>query len=323
MVYRRQYGGQRPSRRVVRRPAPAQFGRSRSGGSSVARSMLGGGRRRGGFRWQIMLLFAIGAGIYYFMNQETVPLTGRSQLRTMEPAQEMQLGLQSYQQILSDSKVLSGNEPVVQAVRQIGDRLATTADQMLVAETGKPSGFDWAVNVIDSEQANAFALPGGYSAIYTGLIPIAENEDGLAVVMGHEIAHALAHHGAERMAQQNMQRIVGAGVSLGAGGMDAGAQRAVMGVFGGISQYGYALPFSRKHESEADYIGLLLVARACYDPREAPKLWERMGANAGATPPEFQSTHPSPETRVADFKRWMPEAIELYNYNCPTKISIR
>jgi predicted Zn-dependent protease len=263
-----------------------------------------------------MLLFAVGAAIYYFMNQETVPLTGRKQLRTMEPAQEMALGLQSYEQILGDSRVVSPNEPVVQAVRQIGERLKRAA-------APEDPGFEWAFNVIDSEQANAFALPGGYTAIYTGLIPIAENEDGIAVIMGHEIGHALAHHGAERMAQQNMQRIVGAGVSLGAGGMDTGAQRAVMGVFGGISQYGYALPFSRKHESEADYIGLILVARACYDPREAPLLWERMGANGGATPPEFQSTHPSPATRVADFQAWMPEAIAIYNQNCPTKISMR
>ncbi len=309
MVYRRQYNTGQPVRRSVQ--GMAQLGGGR------------GMRRRGGFRWQIMLLFAIGAGIYYMMNQETVPLTGRKQLRTMAPQQEIQLGLQSYQQILSDSAVVSDNEPVVQAVRKIGDRLARTADQMLIEETGEPSGFEWAVNVIDSDQANAFALPGGYSAIYTGLIPIAKNEDGIAVIMGHEIGHALAHHGAERMAQQNMKRIVGAGVSLGAGGMDYGAQRAVMGVFGGISQYGFALPFSRKHESEADYIGLILVARACYDPREAPALWERMGENGGATPPEFQSTHPSPETRVTDFQNWMPEAIEIYNQNCPTKISMR
>ena len=282
-------------------------------------SQFGGGRtlrRRGGFRWQIMLLFAVGAAIYYFMNQETVPLTGRKQLRTMEPAQEMQLGLQSYQQILGDSQVVSPNEPVVQAVRQIGERLKRAA-------APEDPGFEWAFNVIDSDQANAFALPGGYTAIYTGLIPIAENENGIAVIMGHEIGHALAHHGAERMAQQNMQRIVGAGVSLGAGGMDLGAQQAVMGVFGGISQYGYALPFSRKHETEADYIGLILVARACYDPREAPRPWERMGANGGATPPEFQSTHPAPETRVSDFNKWMPEAIAIYNQNCPTKISTR
>ena len=302
MVYRRQYGSRTPVRRTAN-----------------GMSQLGGGRRvrrRGGFRWQIMLLFAIGAGVYYLMNQETVPLTGRKQLRTMEHSQEMALGLQSYQQILSDSRVVSPNEPVVQAVQQIGERLKRAA-------APEDPGFEWAFNVIDSDQANAFALPGGYTAIYTGLIPIAENENGIAVIMGHEIGHALAHHGAERMAQQNMQRIVGAGVSLGAGGMDIGAQRAVMGVFGGVSQYGYALPFSRKHESEADYIGLVLVARACYDPREAPRLWERMGANAGANPPEFQSTHPAPETRVADFEKWMPEAIAIYNQNCPTKISMR
>lgn len=283
--------------------------------NQFGRSNLGR-RRGGGFRWQIMVLFAIGAAVYYFANQETVPFTGRKQLRTMKPAQEMQLGLQSYQQILNDNREnLLTSGPVVDATREIGARLARAA-------ANEDPGFDWAFNVIDSPQANAFALPGGYTAVYTGLIPIAENEDGLAVVMGHEIGHALAHHGAERMAQQNMQRIVGAGVSLGSGGMDYGAQRAVMGVFGGISQYGYALPFSRSHESEADYIGLILMSRACYDPREAPKLWERMGANAGQTPPEFQSTHPSPETRVNDFIGWMPEAIEVYNQSCPNKISL-
>jgi len=283
--------------------------------NNLGRTSLGGrGRRRGGFRWQIMLLFGIGAAVYYFANQKTVPYTGRKQLRTMKPAAEMQLGLQSYQQILNDnaqSLVRSG--PLYDTVNEMGAKIARAASD-------SDPGFDWAFNVIESDQANAFALPGGYTAVYTGLIPIAENENGLAVVMGHEVAHALAHHGAERMAQQNMQRIVGAGVAMGAGGLDYGAQRTVMGVFGGISQYGFALPFSRKHESEADYIGLILVARACYDPREAPKLWERMGAAGGQTPPEFQSTHPSPQTRVSDFNRWMPEAIEIYNENCPNKI---
>lgn len=285
----------------------------------VFRNQFGGrraSRRGGGFRWQIMVLFAIGAGIYYFMNQEEVPFTGRQQLRTMEPEQEMQLGLQSYEQILADNRqnlVMSGE--IYEATQEIGRRIAEAA-------ANEDPGFDWAFNVIQSDQANAFALPGGYTAVYTGLIPIAENENGLAVVMGHEVGHALAHHGAERMAQQNMQRIVGSGVAMSAGGMDYQAQRAVMGVFGGISQYGYALPFSRKHESEADYIGLILMSRACYDPREAPRLWQRMGAQAGATPPEFQSTHPSPETRVSDFEAWMPEAIDIYNQNCPNKISL-
>ena len=291
MVYRQNLGGMR------------RMGRSRR-------------RRGGGFRWQIMVLFAIGAAVYYFANQKEVPFTGRTQLRTMTVDQELQLGLQSYQQILQDNRenVLTSG-PVVEAVQEIGARIARAA-------APEDPGFEWAFNVIDSEQVNAFALPGGYTAVYTGLIPVAQNEDGLAVVMGHEVGHALAHHGAERMAQQNMQRIVGAGVAMGAGGMDYGAQRAVMGVFGGISQYGYALPFSRAHESEADYIGLILMARACYDPREAPRLWERMGAAGGAAPPEFQSTHPSPQTRINDFQGWMPEAVDVYNANCPNKISL-
>ena len=272
----------------------------------------GVGRRGGGFRWPIMLVFAIGAAIYYFANQETVPITGRKQLRTMDIDAEMQLGLQSYRQILSDSEVITSG-PVVETVNEIGRRIARAADDV-------DPGFDWQFNVIRSDQVNAFALPGGYTAVYTGLIPVAQNEDALAVVMAHEVAHALARHGAERMAQQNMQRIVGTGVAMGAGGMDYGAQQAVMGVFGGISQYGYALPFSRRHESEADYIGLLLMAEACYDPREAPRLWQRMAQAGGASPPEFQSTHPSPETRIQDFEAWMPEAIAIYNDNCPGRI---
>lgn len=275
------------------------------------RSMRRGG---GSFRWPIMIVFAIGAAFYYFANQEEVPFTGRQQLRTMDINQEMSLGLQSYQQILSDSRVLR-DEPVVEVVRRIGARIARAA-------APEDPGFEWTFNVIDSPQVNAFALPGGYTAVYTGLIPVAQNEDGLAVIMGHEVGHALAHHGAERMAQQNMQRVVGAGVAMGAGGMDYEAQRTVMGVFGGISQYGFALPFSRKHETEADYIGLILMSRACYDPREAPRLWQRMAAAGGASPPEFQSTHPSPETRISDFERWMPEAINIYNQNCPNDITL-
>jgi predicted Zn-dependent protease len=263
-----------------------------------------------------MLVFAIGAAVYYFANQKAVPYTGRKQLRTMKPAQEMQLGLQSYKQILMDSRgQLQTSGPVVDKVREIGANIARAA-------ADSDPGFEWAFNVIDSNQVNAFALPGGYTAVYTGIIPVAANEDGLAAIMGHEIGHALAHHGAERMAQQNMQRIVGAGVSMGAGGMDMGAQRAVMGVFGGISKYGFALPFSRSHESEADYIGLILMSRACYDPREAPRLWERMKeASGGGAPPEFSSTHPSPETRIKDFEQLMPEAIAIYNEYCSNNIS--
>jgi len=289
-------------------------------------------RRRGGFRWQFLLLFALGAGGYYFMNQKTVPYVCdgryseyapdmcRKQLRTMKLDKEKKLGLQSYIQILQDEQnrnpgaIVKGGQNY-DAVQKIGKDIARAAQQ-----EASELDFDWQFNLVQSEQANAFALPGGYTAVYTGLLPIAQNEDGLAVIMGHEVAHALARHGAERMAQQNIQKIVGAGVALGSGGMDMGAQRAIMGVFGGVSQYGFALPFSRKHESEADFIGLILVARACYDPREAPKLWERMGQSGGAKPPEFQSTHPAPETRVQNFQKWMPMAIDIYNQSCTNKI---
>lgn len=289
----------------------------RGGQRQLGRGRQTLGRRGGGFRWKIMLIFAIGAAGYYFANQKEVPFTGRKQLRTMKPAQEMALGLQSYQQILRDSQVVRQG-PLVNKIDEIGDRIARAA-------ANEDPGFKWDFNVIQSKQVNAFALPGGYTAVYTGIIPVAvadgAGDAGLAAIMGHEIGHALAHHGAERMAQQNMQRIVGAGVAMGAGGMDMGAQRAVMGVFGGVSKYGFALPFSRSHESEADYIGLILMARACYDPREAPRLWERMKqASGGGAPPEFQSTHPSPETRISDFNKNMPMAIEIYNQHCPTKI---
>ena len=298
----------------------------------VLRTALGG-RRRGGFRWQIMLLFAIGAAVYYFMNQKDIPYICdnefssyghdmcRQQLRTMKLGQEIELGKQSYLQILQDEHsrrnlVTNPNDYQLQAVRQIGDRIRQAARDA-------DPGFQWEFNLIRSDQANAFALPGGYTAVYTGMIEVAENDpDMLAVVMGHEVAHALAHHGAERMAQQNMQRIVGAGVSMGAGGMDMESQRAVMGVFGGLSQYGFALPFSRKHETEADYIGLILMARACFDPRKAPKLWENMNNMGGAKPPEFQSTHPSPETRMQNFNDWMPMAVDIYNENnCTPRIT--
>jgi len=152
--------------------------------------------------------------------------------------------------------------------------------------------------------------------VYSGILPIAENIDGLAVIMGHEIAHAIARHGAERMAHQKLMQFGQMAAGMALGGMDIGAQRAVMGAMGAGGQYGILLPFSRNHESEADYIGLIYAARACFDPREAPKLWDRMNANSEGRTDEFASTHPSPETRIKQFEEWMPEALEVYNQNC-------
>ncbi len=275
-------------------------------------SNYGRRRRRGGLslRWLPIGLFALYFAYYYFSHQETVPLTGRSQLVDMTRQEEMQLGLQSYQQILRDSDVVESGKNV-QIIRDIGKRIALASQAF-----GHDPGFDWEFNLIRSDQVNAFALSGGKVAVYTGIIPVAENVDGLAVIMGHEVAHAIARHGAERMAYQKLVQMGSMAASVALGDSGIATQRAVMGALGAGGQYGILLPFSRKHESEADYIGLMYVAHACYDPREAPKLWERMNEASGGGPAEFSSTHPSPETRIRQFKEWMPEALKIYEENC-------
>jgi predicted Zn-dependent protease len=264
-------------------------------------------RRPGGhIRWLPIVGFLLYGLYYYFSNQQEVPMTGRTQLVDISREQEMALGYQSYQQILLQEDVVpSGQE--VDTVRSIGGRLAAVAED---------PGFEWEFNVIRSDQANAFCLPGGKVAVYTGILPIVANQDGLAVVMGHEIAHAIARHGAERMAHQRLVQLGSLAAGLALSDMDSQTQNVVMGALGVGAQYGILLPFSREHESEADYMGLVYTARACFDPTEAPKLWERMSAAGGGAPAEFMSTHPSHETRIRQFDEWMPEALEIYKSSC-------
>ncbi len=272
--------------------------------------MFGRGRR-GGFRWWPIALFGLFLVYYYFSNQQEVPLTGRKQLVDISREQEMALGLQSYSQILSESRVVGQGE-VVDTVRAIGMRIQRAAADV-------DPGFQWEFNVIDSPQANAFALPGGKVAVFTGILPVVENVDGLAAVMGHEVAHAIARHGAERMAYQKLVQFGSMAASVALGGMDIGTQRAVMGALGVGSQYGILLPFSRKHETEADYMGLIFLARACFDPSEAPRLWERMGKLSKGAPEEFMSTHPSSETRISQFQEWMPMALKIRDSYCDSQ----
>jgi metalloendopeptidase OMA1, mitochondrial len=264
----------------------------------------------GNLRWIIMLGFAAYAVYYYFSNQNVVPLTGRKQLVSTTPAQEAALGLQSYKQILQQENVIP-NGQVVDLVRGIGRKLA--------AATGNDgAGFQWEFEVIKSDQVNAFCLPGGKVAVYTGILPVAKNEDGLAAIMGHEIAHAIARHGGERMAQQKLVQLgtLAAGVALS--DQDPRTRGMVLGALGVGTQFGVLLPFSRDHESEADYMGIIYAGRACYDPREAPELWKRMGqaAGSGRKPAEFMSTHPSNETRIRQLNNWMPEALKVRQETC-------
>ena len=152
--------------------------------------------------------------------------------------------------------------------------------------------------------------------VYTGILPIVENDDGLATVLGHEISHAVARHGAERMAHEKLAQFAGMAVAMSMQDMEPGTQRMVYGAFGLGSRFGILLPFSREHESEADYMGLIYLARACFNPEEAPKVWERMAKHGGSRPLEFLSTHPAPETRIQQFKRWMPEALVVRKKYC-------
>jgi len=254
-----------------------------------------------------IVLFALYGIYYYFSNRQTVPITGRKQIVDISREQESALGLQSYRQILRREQIITSGANA-DAVREVGRKISAVAED---------PGFHWDYKLIDSPQVNAFCLPGGKVAVYSGIMPVAKNVNGLAVIMGHEIAHAIARHGAERMAQQKLMQIGQMAVGVSVSDMDINQQRAIMGALGLGAQYGLMLPFSRDHESEADYMGLIYVARACFDPTEAPKLWERMGqASGGRGTAEFMSTHPSHATRIKQFQEWMPEALQIRKEKC-------
>jgi len=280
------------------------------------------GGRRGLKLWPI-LLFGAYFAYYYFSHSNEASYTGRKQLLDSSAQEEAALGLQSYQEILSQSEVVTTG-PLPQQVREIAQRLVEAAPKVekYLAETaGTPSttdwsAFNWEVSVIQSDQVNAFCLPGGKIAVYTGIVPVAANDDGLAAIMGHEIAHALLRHGGERMAQQKLVQIGSIAASMSTGEMDPQQRQMVMAAIGAGAQYGVLLPFSRSHESEADKVGLLLSAAACYNPEEAPRLWERMAALGKQKPPEFMSTHPAEGTRIEQLQAWMPEADKIRQQFC-------
>jgi predicted Zn-dependent protease len=266
-----------------------------------------------------VLLVVAGIGMTVVSGCETNPYTGRSQLLMTSVSEEMQLGAQAYSQVKNDPKLRQSQDPrEVEPVKRIAARIIEAAKRSKYAEMAQQ--FQWEVMVIkDDKTANAFALPGGKMAVYTGIFPMAKTEAGLAAVMGHEVVHALARHGAERMSQGQLTnaglQIAGAAAgATGGGGMLGQAAMAALGVG---AQVGVLLPFSRKHESEADYVGILLAADAGYDPREAVVLWERMGQMSGGAPSEFLSTHPSHETRITQLKKWMPEAMAIYQTRPP------
>ena len=246
---------------------------------------------------------------------QTNPYTDRSQFLLMPSGYMNELGAAQYGETLQDPKVVLSKDPrEIEPVKRVAARIIAAAKRSKYAEAAK--SFDWEVTVIkDDNTKNAWALPGGKIAVYTGIFPMAKTEAGLAAIMGHEVVHALAQHGGERMSQGLMAQVgmSAAAILLSTQGDNPALSQLGMQAMGLGLQAGVLLPFSRKHESEADYIGVLLAADAGYDPREAVRIWERMAAaSGGGAQPEFLSTHPANETRIADLNRWMPEALDIY-----------
>jgi predicted Zn-dependent protease len=226
---------------------------------------------------------------------ESAPVTGRNQLILLPESQDAGMGLQAYQQIKQEETV-SRDPELNRRVLEIGRRIA--------AVSGQPD-WDWQFTVFENDEPNAFALPGGKVGVYTGLFKVAKSDDQLATVLAHEVGHAIARHGAERMSQGMLTQLGAA--ALGAATSPAYAQLAAQ-----AATLGIILPYSRTQESEADEIGLMLMAEAGYDPREAIKLWQNFEALGGGRPPEFLSTHPAEGTRIERLKELMPEALEVY-----------
>ena len=249
-----------------------------------------------------------------FSSCAEVPVTHRQGLHLVPNSELNAMSLQEYDKVLKESK-LSTDQGKIKMVRRVGDRIARAAEAFL-EDTGqghKVRDYHWEFNLIEDEKtANAWCMPGGKVAVYTGILPYTKDETGLAVVMGHEVAHALADHGNERMSHGLLANLGGMALSVALAQKPQQTRELFMTVFGVTANVGVLLPYSRLHESEADRIGLLIMARAGYDPREAIPFWERMGKDDKKGPPEILSTHPAPTSRIANIKDYLPEALQYY-----------
>lgn len=262
----------------------------------------------------LILLFSV---MSFMVACSTVPVTGRRQLRFIPNGQMLQLSSNSYQQFINENRVMASSTSQVRRIRHIGGRIQTSVEEYM-KERGlqdRISDFAWEFNVVEDPTVNAWCMPGGKVVFYTGILPVCQTDEGVAVVMGHEIAHAVAEHGNERMSQQvAAQGLMMAGsIALALEDNPKMTHQLLLQSFGIGTQLGL-LAFSRKHEAEADHMGLVFMAKAGYDPREAVRFWDRMQKNSGGNaPPEFMSTHPSHGTRISNMERLMPEALEIYN----------
>ena len=255
-------------------------------------------------------------GILFFESCGTVPLTGRSQLNLLPESTMLSMSLTSYDEFLS-SNTLSTNKTQVEMINRVGQNIAGAVEQYL-AQNGYESyisNFDWEFNLVQDDTPNAWCMPGGKVVFYTGILPYTLNDAGVAVVMGHEIAHAVARHGNERMSQSLLLELGGMTLSEALSEKPEETQALFSVAYGAVGQVGVMLPFSRTHEYEADEMGLIFMAMAGYDPREAVAFWKRMSDGNTSSTPEFLSTHPLDENRIAKLEKIMPTALAIYESN--------
>lgn len=251
----------------------------------------------------------------FALSCSSVPVTGRKQLSIIPSSQMLSMSFQQYAEFLKSS-TLSTNQAQVQTVRTVGTRIKAAVETYMTQNgyADRLKGYAWEFNLVESKEVNAWCMPGGKVVVYTGILPVTRDEPGLAVVMGHEIAHAIAEHGGERMSQQLLTQFGGVALSELLKNKPQETQNLWLGAFGAGAQLGVLLPYSRTHESEADHLGLIFMAMAGYNPNTAVQFWERMAADKGGqSPPEFLSTHPSDATRIAQIKDHLPEAMKYYS----------
>jgi predicted Zn-dependent protease len=242
-----------------------------------------------------------------------VPITGRQQFNLLPESQMVSMAVASYNEFLKENQ-LSNDASKVAMVKNVGQKIASAVERFL-SENGlsdRIQGYKWEFNLVQEDVPNAWAMPGGKVVVYTGILPYTKTEAGLAVVMGHEIAHAIARHGNERMSQALLIETGGTALSLALSQKPEETQSLFLMAYGVGTQVGISLPYSRAHETEADKLGLIFMAMAGYDPHEAVEFWQRMAQAGGQKPPEFLSTHPADQTRIKNLREYMPNAMKYY-----------